>query len=220
MHSPAQEEALASETASLGLNPETRFYPIRTSWIALLQLILFVSILLFSCCENILLIGIKSYLNYTSGNELGKINFLKKLLVHLRTIFVSSLSFQIGYETLQFILPNKTLMDGKSLSIGSGETDPPFSFLVLLHVGLWVVIFISDRTLQYLHHQSQARGYLEFFRETKELRRFPHYVLSTGMTLSQKLSFLHVYLLIINLKSLTIVVTEWLEFSAGFGPVT
>lgn len=127
LHSPAQEEALASETASLGLNPETRFYPIRTSWIALLQLILF-----------------------------------------------------IGYETLQFILPNKTLMDGKSLSIGGGETDPPFSFLVLLHVGLWVVIFISDRTLQYLHHQSQARGYLEFFRETKELRRFPHYVLSTG----------------------------------------
>ena len=81
----------------------------------------------------------------------------------------------------QFILPNKTLMDGKSLSLGDGETDPPFSFLVLLHVGLWVVIFISDRTLQYLHHQSQARGYLEFFRETKELRRFPHYVLSTGL---------------------------------------
>ena len=72
-------------------------------------------------------------------------------------------------------------MDGKSLSLGDGETDPPFSFLVLLHVGLWVVIFISDRTLQYLHHQSQARGYLEFFRETKELRRFPHYVLSTGL---------------------------------------
>ena len=80
-------------------------------------------------------------------------------------------------------------MDGKSLSLGDGETDPPFSFLVLLHVGLWVVIFISDRTLQYLHHQSQARGYLEFFRETKELRRFPHYVLSTGMTLTQKYSF-------------------------------
>lgn len=62
MHSPAQEEALASETASLGLNPETRFYPIRTSWIALLQLILFVSISLFSCCENIHLIDIKSWL--------------------------------------------------------------------------------------------------------------------------------------------------------------
>ena len=95
-------------------------------------------------------------------------------------------------------------MDGKSLSVGDGGTDPPFSFLVLLHVGLWVAIFISDRTLQYLHHQSQARGYLEFFRETKELRRFPHYVLSTGMTLTKKVSFLHVCMLIINLKSLTI----------------
>lgn len=117
---------------------------------------------------------------------------------------MSFLSLQIGYETLQFILPNKTLMDGKSLSVGDGGTDPPFSFLVLLHVGLWVAIFISDRTLQYLHHQSQARGYLEFFRETKELRRFPHYVLSTGMTLTKKVSFLHVCMLIINLKSLTI----------------
>lgn len=85
MHSPAQEEALASETASLGLNPETRFYPIRTSWIALLQLILFVSTLLFLCCE--LLIDLKRWLNYTSGNELGKINFLKKHLVHF-TVFV------------------------------------------------------------------------------------------------------------------------------------
>ena len=70
-------------------------------------------------------------------------------------------------------------MDSKSLSLGG--TDPPFSFLVILHVGLWVIIFILDRILQHQHHLSQAKGYLEFFRETKELRRLPHAVLSVGM---------------------------------------
>lgn len=70
-------------------------------------------------------------------------------------------------------------MGGISLSLGG--TDPPFSFLAILHVGLWVIIFMSDRVLQYQHHQSQARGYLEFFRETKELRRLPYAILSIGM---------------------------------------
>lgn len=41
--SQAQEEALANDTASLGLLPESKFHPIRTAWIAILQLILFVS---------------------------------------------------------------------------------------------------------------------------------------------------------------------------------
>ena len=86
---------------------------------------------------------------------------------------------QIAYETMQFIVTNKHLMKDVSLSLGG--TDPPFSFLAVVHVGLWVVIFISDRVLQYLHHQSQAKGYLEFFRETKELRRIPYAILSIGM---------------------------------------
>lgn len=86
---------------------------------------------------------------------------------------------QIAYETMQFLVPNEHLMKGVSLSLGG--TDPPFSFLAVVHVGLWVIIFISDRVLQYLHHQSQAKGYLEFFRETKELRRIPYAILSIGM---------------------------------------
>lgn len=47
--SRAQEETLADETASLGLIPETKFHPIHTTWIALLQLILFVSMKYFWC---------------------------------------------------------------------------------------------------------------------------------------------------------------------------
>ena len=72
-------------------------------------------------------------------------------------------------------------MGGTLHSLSLGGTDTPFSFLVLLHVGLWVVIFISDRVLQWQHHKSQAKGYLEFFRETKELRRLPHFILSLGV---------------------------------------
>ena len=41
--SPSQEEVLASDTASLGLIPETKFHPLHTAWIAILQLFLFVS---------------------------------------------------------------------------------------------------------------------------------------------------------------------------------
>lgn len=99
---------------------------------------------------------------------------------NVNSIFFPFFFLQIAYETLQFIVPNKHLMNGVSLSLGG--TDPPFSFLAVVHVGLWVIIFISDRGLQHLHHQSQAKGYLEFFRETKELRRFPHAILSIGMT--------------------------------------
>ena len=108
---------------------------------------------------------------------------LLKVYLFFITIFLTFLFLytflQIAYETLQFIVPNKHLMNGVSLSFGG--TDPPFSFLAVVHVGLWVVIFVSDRFLQHLHHQSQAKGYLEFFRETKELRRFPYAILSIGM---------------------------------------
>ena len=109
------------------------------------------------------------------------------------TVFFFNFILQIAYETLQFIFPNDKLVDVSSFSLGG--TDPPFSFLVVLHVGLWVLIFISDRILQYQHHQSQARGYLEFFRETKELRRLPHAVLSVGMIAIQTIYFacLHVH---------------------------
>lgn len=82
------------------------------------------------------------------------------------------------------------------VSLSLGGTDPPFSFLILLHVGLWVVIFICDRVLQYQHHQSQAKGYLEFFRETKELRRIPHAILSLGLvTFSQHYQYKQYFIL-------------------------
>ena len=85
---------------------------------------------------------------------------------------------QIAFETLQFVLPNGKLSESSSSVLGG--PDPPFCFLVVLHVALWVIVFISDRILQCQHHKSQAKGYLQFFRETKELRRLPQAVLSLG----------------------------------------
>ncbi|EDO40919.1 predicted protein, partial [Nematostella vectensis] len=55
-----------------------------------------------------------------------------------------------------------------------------FDFLILIHVALWLVIFLADRYLQHAHHISQGLGYLKLFRETKEIRRMPYNVLCLG----------------------------------------
>ena len=132
-------------------------------------------------------------------------------MIYYYYIYFSSLFFlslQIAYETLQFIVPDKHLMDGVSLSLGG--TDPPFCLLTVVHVGLWVIIFVSDRVLQHLHHQSQAKGYLEFFRETKELRRFPYAILSIGMPEANVLMFIYFNQWDFFLEKLTL---NWMNFA-------
>lgn len=98
--------------------------------------------------------------------------------IHTAWIAILQLILFIAFETLQFVLPNGKLSESSSSVLGG--PDPPFCFLVVLHVALWVIVFISDRILQCQHHKSQAKGYLQFFRETKELRRLPQAVLSLG----------------------------------------
>ena len=78
------------------------------------------------------------------------------------------------YEILLFVF--SAIMDLKVL----GGVDPPFDFLVVLHVALWSLMFLMDRILQYFHHEYQRKGFLEFFRQTKNIRRLPFYVLSVG----------------------------------------
>ena len=68
--SQVQDEVLASETGSLGLLEENRFQPIHTAWIALLQLILFVSTKYV--CKHIIIIAIK---NVTNSQKVSKKNF-------------------------------------------------------------------------------------------------------------------------------------------------
>lgn len=113
------------------------------------------------------------------ASETGSLGLLEENRfqpIHTAWIALFQLIFFIAFETLQFVLSE--LVNPASLSLGG--PDPPFYFLLVLHVSLWVVVFISDRILQCLHHKSQANGYLQFFRETKELRRLPHAILSLG----------------------------------------
>lgn len=115
---------------------------------------------------------------------------------------------QITFEALQFLFANKTV-NVDSLAIGH-DIDTPFNFLVILHVGLWVTLFVLDRVLQHQHHLSQSLGYLEFFRETKELRRLPHSILSIGTVLYALyvLNIINVHLCVL----IRMIPCNWVDF--------
>ncbi|KAK3718272.1 hypothetical protein QZH41_013161 [Actinostola sp. cb2023] len=57
---------------------------------------------------------------------------------------------------------------------------PLFHFFLVLHVSLWLIVFVADRYLQYAHHISQSLGYLQLFRDTKDIRRLPYNMLNLG----------------------------------------
>ncbi|KAK2573535.1 Transmembrane protein 192 [Acropora cervicornis] len=106
------------------------------------------------------------------ASETGSLGLLEENRfqpIHTAWIALLQLILFVAFETLQFVLANESLINRKSLSLGG--PDAPFRLLVVLHVALWVLVFISDRILQWQHHKSQTNGYLQFFRETKELRR-------------------------------------------------
>ena len=56
-----------------------------------------------------------------------------------------------------------------------------FSFYSLLHVFLWIFVFIIDRATQYLHHKIRLRGYLKLYLQLRNVRRVPIIVYSSGM---------------------------------------
>lgn len=58
--------------------------------------------------------------------------------------------------------------------------DPPFSFLALLHVLLWIVMMFCHVVLSYQREHLRLRGYLRFYRQTKNLQLVPPLVLSIG----------------------------------------
>ncbi|XP_065179584.1 transmembrane protein 192-like [Sycon ciliatum] len=56
----------------------------------------------------------------------------------------------------------------------------PFPFYVVMHAVLWLVVAASDRVVQIFHQQVRRRGYLDFYRRNRLLRRMPFVVLSAG----------------------------------------
>ena len=56
-----------------------------------------------------------------------------------------------------------------------------FSFYSLLHVFLWIFVFIIDRITQYFHNKLRLRGYLNLYLKLKNIRRIPFITYSTGV---------------------------------------
>ncbi|XP_064617805.1 transmembrane protein 192-like isoform X1 [Liolophura sinensis] len=48
-----------------------------------------------------------------------------------------------------------------------------FSIVAYAHGGLWIVFTAIDRYLRYHHYVSRTLGYLEFYRQTRHVRRLP-----------------------------------------------
>ncbi|XP_001632982.3 transmembrane protein 192 [Nematostella vectensis] len=91
-------------------------------------------------------------------------------------VVILELLLLIGYAVALFVLDH---VDISFTWISTGQ-EALFDFLILIHVALWLVIFLADRYLQHAHHISQGLGYLKLFRETKEIRRMPYNVLCLG----------------------------------------
>ena len=56
-----------------------------------------------------------------------------------------------------------------------------FSFYSLLHVFLWIFVFIIDRITQYFHNKLRLRGYLRLYLQLKNIRRIPFIIYSSGI---------------------------------------
>jgi hypothetical protein len=56
----------------------------------------------------------------------------------------------------------------------------PFSLLIYCHTLYWFCHLVVDQYLKYHHRQGRLRGYLEFYIQTKNLRRSPFYISSFG----------------------------------------
>jgi len=58
-----------------------------------------------------------------------------------------------------------------------------FSLLIYTHTGHWAAFLAIDQFLLKHHHNSRQQGYLDFYVQTKNLRRAPFYILSVGNAL-------------------------------------
>lgn len=54
------------------------------------------------------------------------------------------------------------------------------SILSYVHASIWVLFMVADRYLHVQHNLSRMYGYLEFYRNTRYIRRVPLITLSTG----------------------------------------
>ena len=60
------------------------------------------------------------------------------------------------------------------------DKEKAFPFYVVMHAAVWLIVAASDRLVQIFHQQVRRRGYLDFYRRNRLLRRMPFVVLSAG----------------------------------------
>lgn len=58
--------------------------------------------------------------------------------------------------------------------------EDPLSLTMYIHGGMWFILFAVDRYLQHKHDESRLLGYLDFYRQTRNLRRMPLFINSCG----------------------------------------
>lgn len=56
----------------------------------------------------------------------------------------------------------------------------PFSLLIYSHTLYWFCHLVVDQYLKYHHRRGRLRGYVEFYIQTKNIRRTPFYIISFG----------------------------------------
>ncbi|CAG5125396.1 unnamed protein product [Candidula unifasciata] len=61
--------------------------------------------------------------------------------------------------------------------------EDPLSLTMYIHGGMWFILFAVDRYLQHKHDQSRLYGYLDFYRQTRNLRRMPLFINSCANAL-------------------------------------
>ena len=60
-------------------------------------------------------------------------------------------------------------------------TDQYAAYFCMTHVGLWGVVAIFDRIIQWRHQALRRKGYLKFYHSMRNIRRIPFLVFSLGM---------------------------------------
>ncbi|CAF1059375.1 unnamed protein product [Adineta ricciae] len=63
------------------------------------------------------------------------------------------------------------------------DNHSPYNIALYVHAGNYIVYVIFDRLYHYYQDLSRRNGYLEFYRRTRNLRRTPLIVISTGNAL-------------------------------------
>ncbi|CAF1088274.1 unnamed protein product [Adineta steineri] len=86
--------------------------------------------------------------------------------------------FVIAFETVIVLFP--FLCYDRKIETEICRYHSPYNISLYIHAGAYIVTVAFDRLYHYHQDLSRRNGYLEFYRRTRNLRRIPLIVISTG----------------------------------------